>query len=121
MEIRWDVMYLWDIEISLYDFLLLVLNVIFFAVIVGLFLYYTNTEDKGPSEQIALSQFCNLGEGATSKFFTIKGPKDGIQRRKPGNKTSAPMAKDGKYAAANQVELKCNYCKSSFFLCPKRK
>ena len=121
MESTWDAtLYIWDVEITFLDLTVLALNVLFFIGVVMLFLYYTASEDRELSGQIALAPYCNLGEGATSKFFTVKGGKDTIQRRKQGGKGIAPN-KEGKYTGGNQIEVKCNYCKSSFFLSLKRK
>ena len=113
-----DSIYILDVEISFWDIIVICFDIIFAIIVIVLYIYYTATEDKKLPDNVSLAAFCNLGEGATSKFFTIKGTKDSSQRKKQGGKGMSN--KDGKYIGG-QTELRCNYCKSSFFLSSKRK
>lgn len=117
-----SVMYIWDIEISICDISLITLNIIFFAVVTVLWIYYSIIEEKNKIKSIPIGQFCNIGEGATSKFFSTKGiGKEPISRRRQGGKSSAQAAKEGKHATINEVEIKCNFCKDSFWISSKSK
>ncbi len=121
-EQTWSVMYLWDVEISLLDLMLLLINVMFFVTVIILFVYYGRVEAKTPIKPIPLMPFCNFGEGLTGKYFSVKGNgKEAVQRRRPGSKSTLPPAKEGRNVSLNQVEVKCNFCKTGFNLSPKLK
>ena len=115
----WDPIYILDVEINFWDILVISLDLIFILIVIILYCYYTATEKNKLPEGISLASFCNLGEGATSKFFTIKGGRESIPKKKQGGK--GMTNKEGKYSGTNQTEIKCNYCKSPFFLSSKKK
>eukprot|EP00826_Nyctotherus_ovalis_P008903 TRINITY_DN12316_c0_g5_i1.p2 TRINITY_DN12316_c0_g5~~TRINITY_DN12316_c0_g5_i1.p2 ORF type:complete len:120 (+),score=43.77 TRINITY_DN12316_c0_g5_i1:125-484(+) len=119
MKMPWDPIYILDVEINFWDMLVISFDLLFILIVAALFIYYSATERKKLPEGVALASFCNLGEGATSKFFTIKGGRESMPKKKQGGKGIGN--KDGKYAGTSQTEIKCNYCKSPFFLSAKKK
>jgi len=119
MDSKLETIFINDIEITVWDMTLIMLNMIFFATVIMLFMYFNSTDDREEDDIFLLEPYCNLGEGHTSKFFTIKGGKETIQRRKQGGKSS--IATKEKYGSVSQIEVKCNYCKTTFSLQSKRK
>jgi hypothetical protein len=111
--------YLFEIELSLMDFTIILLNIVGFLILIISWKIISKREKKNKNlKSIPLGQFTCLGDGGTSKFFTPKliSNQNVPSKKKIPNKNLPYQNKPT--TKRNQVEeIICNCCKRSFSVC----